>query len=581
MDSIKKLHAHLIRTGLYTNPSSMSDVISSYALSPPHLNKAILLFALIEKPTSPIWNSIIRGLAQNGRRKEAILFYTGMRQQGCLPNHLTFLFLLKGWARKSGIGYGKKIHLQILKIGFGSYTYVSNALIHMYGACGDLGCARRVFDEMSKRDSVSWNSLICGYSQKNKLREVLSLFESMQSENVKPDEVTMVKVVLACMHLGDWELANSMVKYIEENHLKIDVYLGNTLIDLHGRRGSVELARKVFDKMPRRNIVSWNAMIMGYAKAGDIVSARKLFDEMPEKDLISWTSIIAGYSQANRFVEALDFFREMMLANVEPDEITIASVISACSHLGALDVGKGIHDYIHKNNIKMDIYVGNSLIDMYCKCGCIEKALEVFSEMKEKDAVSWTSIISGMAVNGYAEDALKFFSQMLSESVRPNSVTFIGVLLACSHGGLVDKGFEYFKSMTEDYQIEPQMKHYGCMVDLLGRSGHLDKAYDFITELPVAPDPMMWRILLSSCMLHGNVSLAEIIAKKVIELDPGNSGNYVLLSKTYAGAERWDDATEVREMMEEREVQKAPGCSSIEVNGTVHELMDADRTHVG
>ncbi|KAL6009977.1 hypothetical protein ACLOJK_000408 [Asimina triloba] len=578
MDSIKKIHAHLIRTGFGTSRYTMFDVASGYARSPSHLTKAILVLSSTEKPSTHAWNSIIRDLVNGGRVKDGMLIYAGMRRQRCPPNHLTFIFLLKGCGSKEACRDGKKLHLQILKLGFGSHVFVSNALIHMYGVCGDLGCARMLFDGIPNRDMVSWNSLICAFSREKKLREVLDLFEAMQAENAKPDEVTMMKVLLACMHLGDWDLADSMVRYIEENNVKIDLFLGNTLIDLHGRRGSVNLARKVFDKMAEKNIVSWNSLITGYSKAGDLVSARKLFDEMPARDLISWTSIIAGYCFTNRFADALSFFQKMMLAKVKPDEITLSSVLSACAHVGSLDLGTEIHDYILKNSIKVDIYLGNSLIDMYCKCGSIEKAKEVFNKMREKDVVSWTSVISGMAVNGYAEDALKFFSQMLREGVRPSSVTFVGVLLACSHCGLVDRGFECFKSMTEVYQIQPQMKHYGCMVDLLSRSGLLDEAFSFINNMPVDPDPMIWRILMSACLLHGNVGLSEICMKKALELDPNNSGNYVLLSNAYASAKRWNDSSKAREMMEDHGVQKAPGCSSIEINGTVHELINVDMT---
>lgn len=469
------------------------------------------------------------------------------------------------------LGEGKKVHLHILKLGFGSHAFVSNALIHMYSLCGDLGCAQKVFDKMPERDLVSWNSLICGYGQKSLWKEVLGIFGAMQAENVKADEVTMVKVVLACSHLGDWKLVASVMKYIKENGLKVDVYLGNSLIDCYGRRGSVELARSIFNEMTKRNIISWNSMITAYAKAGDLVSARKLFNEMPEKDLISWSSIITGYSQTKRYSEALSFFHDMMAAKVKPDEITVVSVLSTCGNLGALDIGKKVHEYIIEMNIEADIYVGNALIDMYCKCGCIMKAMKAFGEMREKDTVSWTSLISGIAVNGYAEDALKLFSQMLSEGIRPSSVTFIGVLLACSHGGLVEEGLKYFKCMTEIHKIQPQLKHYGCIVDLLSRSGLLDKAYEFIMKMPITPDAVVWRTLLSASKVHGNVDLAEIALNKLLELEPTGSGNYVLLSNTYAGAERWDDSMKMREMMKGSDVQKPPGHSSIEDIGTINE----------
>ncbi|KAJ8531308.1 hypothetical protein K7X08_026742 [Anisodus acutangulus] len=256
-----------------------------------------------------------------------------MRQRGLHGNNLTFIYIFKACLQLSDIVLGRAVHVNVLKLGYESYLYVDNALIFMYGSCGDLVGARKIFDEMSDRDLVSWNSLICGYSQCNRYNEVLGLFASMQVENVKADAVTMVKVVLACSYLGDFETVDTVVKYIGDNCVRIDVYLGNTLIDMYGRRGLVILAEEVFAKMEDRNVVSWNAMIMGYAKARDLTAAKELFDKMPNRDVISWTSIVTGYCQANRFSEAIALFQQMMVVKVKPDEVTVASVLSACARL--------------------------------------------------------------------------------------------------------------------------------------------------------------------------------------------------------------------------------------------------------
>ncbi|KAM3682370.1 hypothetical protein ACB098_12G068500 [Castanea mollissima] len=565
---IKELHAHLIRTHLFTDPYSVSEVIKSYALYSPTVPKAHFVFNQIECPTLVVWNHMIRGLSQSEQPSKAICFYSRMYHQGLAGDNLTLIFVFKACARVSDIVNGKKFHVHALKLGFESYLFVSNALIHMYASCGDLVLAGKLFDKMGDRDLVSWNSLICGYCQCNRFKEVLGLFKAMQVANVKADKVTMMKVLLACSYLNEWKIADSMVKYIEENHVLVDVYLGNTVIDMYGRRGLVDLAQEVFDRMREKNIVSWNAMIMGYAKVGNIVAAQKLFDEMPKRDVISWTSMITGYSQANQFADAVKLFKEMMAAKMKPDEITVASVLSACAHLGSLDVGEAVHDYIRKHGVKADVYVGNSLIDMYCKCGAVEKALEVFQEMKKKDSISWTSVISGLAVNGFADSALELFSQMLRDGVQPTHGAFVGVLLACAHAGLVDKGLEYFEIMDKVHRLTPEMKHYGCVVDLLSRSGNLDKAYDFINKMPTVPDVVVWRILLSACNLHGHMVLAEIARNKLLEMDPSNSGNYVLSANAYASSDRWDDVIKMRELMEESNVQKPFGCSSIEVNDT-------------
>ncbi|KAG7014794.1 Pentatricopeptide repeat-containing protein, mitochondrial, partial [Cucurbita argyrosperma subsp. argyrosperma] len=564
LSSIKELHAQLIRTQMHTDPSSISQVIKHYALSPPYLHKAHFVFNQIQGPTLLVWNHMIHGLSKSHRPNDAIHFYNSMYYQGINGSNLTFIFVFKACARVSDVGQGQKVHVHAMKLGFESYLFVSNALIHMYGCFGELAIARKVFDGMPERDVVSWNSLICGYCQFNRYKEVLDLFREMQAVNVSADSLTMMKVILACSFLSEWEMADYLVKYIDEHGVVVDVYLGNTLIDMYGRRGMADLAGRVFYQMKDKNIVSWNAMIMGHAKVGNLVAAKKIFNDMPSRDVISWTSMITGYSQAKQHAEAVKLFQEMMVSMVKPDEITVATVLSACAHLGSLDVGEAVHDYIRQNGIKSDVFVGNSLIDMYCKCGVVEKALQVFNEMKNKDSVSWTSIISGLAVNGFADSALNVFDQMLKEGIYPTHGTFIGVLLACAHVGLVDKGLEHFESMESKYGLSPEMKHYGCVVDLLSRSGHLDKAYDFLKKMPMVSDVVIWRILLSACKLHGNVILAEIVSKKLLELDPSNSGNYVLCSSTYAGSDRWDDVLKIRELMEVTNVLKPYAYSSIE-----------------
>ena len=509
---------------------------------------------------------MIRGLSQSNKPQEAILFYNQMRAQGLRQDNLTFPFALKACSEVMAVREGRGMHCHALKTGFVFDVFVSNALIHLYASCGELGGARLGFDEMPVRDLVSWNSLICGYGQRNCLREVLGLFGVMKEEGVKADKVTMVKVLSACTRLAEWDLAEVMINYIEENHIEVDVYLGNTLIDYYGRRGALQQAEKVFSAMREKNIVTKNAMIATYSKAGEVVSARKIFDAIPDKDLISWSSMITGYAQSNCFSDALALFRKMQLAKVKLDEIVLVSVLSACAHLGALELGKWIHQYIERNNIKSDIYVGNSLIDMYSKCGCIMKAFEVFRKKEGRDTLTWNSIIFGLATHGFAESALKVFDDMLIEGFRPNDVTFLGVLIACAHSGMVDKGLGYFHSMREGHGVEPEMKHYGCVVDLLSRSGDLEKAFEFIEEMPVRPDPVIWRTLLGACKVHGNVGLAEVVSEKLVEVDDRNSGNYVLLSNAYASVNRWDEAMKVRAMMTGSDKGRMPGCSSVDVS---------------
>ncbi|CAI9274003.1 unnamed protein product [Lactuca saligna] len=559
---VKELHARLIKTHLHTDPSSIFPVIQSYSLQPSNLQRTLFIFDQIERPTLSIWNILIRCVSRSDRPVFALHLFDEMRVRGLIGNNLTSIYVLKACGRAQDASYGGKIHAHSFKMGFRSYLYVCNSLIHMYASCKQLERAQKVFDEMPERDLVSWNSMICGYSQSNRYKEVLRLFDLLQEADLIADSVTMVKVILACINIGDKSIGLSMAKYIKDNTIKTDVYLGNTLIDMHGRHGSMDLAREVFDQMEERNMVSWNAMISGYAKAGDLTNARKLFDKMPKRDVISWTTMITGYSQVSQFSDALTLFIDMMNTNIKPDEITVASVLSACAHLGSIDMGKSVHDYICKNNIKQDLYVGNSLIDMYCKCGSTEKALQVFQKMEHKDSVSWTSVISGLAVNGNANYALDLFSKM---NTKPTHGTFVGVLLACAHAGMVDKGLEYFESMKREYGLHPEMKHYGCVVDMLSRSGDVERAYEFMKEMPMNPDVIIWRMLLGACKLQGNIVIGEIASNKLLELDPDNSGNYVLSSNIYATAERWDDAMNMRKLLKKGHVFKPLGWSSLQV----------------
>lgn len=564
MEAIKKLHGHLIVSGLYNCQYAMSKILTFYAVLQPDLVSAHKVYGQIEAPTTYLCNIILRGLAQSNAPEDAIAFYKKARGKGMEPDNLTFPFVVKACARVGALKEGKQMHNHALKFGLLSDIFVSNSLIHLYAACGDLCCARSVFDEMLVKDVVSWNSLVCGYHQCNRLRDVLTLFKLMHDDGVKADKVTMVKVVSACTRLGDWSTADYLVRYIEDYFIEVDIYLGNTLIDYYGRRGQLQSAEKVFFNMEDRNVVTLNAMITTYSKGGDLVSARKLFEEIPNKDLISWSSMISGYSQASQFSDALELFRQMQRAQVKPDVIVITSVLSACGHLGALDLGKWVHEYVRRNRIEADTIMHNSLIDMYAKCGCTKEALQVFKEMKEKDTLSWNAIILGLANNGSEEDALNIFRAMLAEGFRPNGVTFLGVLITCANAELVEEGLDFFDSMKSVHNVEPQMRHYGSIVDLLGRAGQLEKALRFITEMPVAPDPVVYRILLGACKTHGDLAIAEVVTKKLNELDGCNSGNYTLLSNTYASADRWSDAMKVRQWMEDSRVRKSPACSVVD-----------------
>jgi pentatricopeptide repeat protein len=327
------------------------------------------------------------------------------------------------------------------------------------------------------------------------------------------------------------------------------------------------------------NISVVNTLLDVYAKCERIELARKVFDKMTERNVVSWTAIIAGYSQYGHANEALTHFYQMQEEDIEPEVITIASVLPACAHLAALQQGKCIHAYIIRRGIELDVPVCTALLTMYAKCGCIEVARQLFDKMAERDLVSWSAMITGYGMHGDGENALALFSQMQQIGMKPDNITFIGILSACSHAGLVDEGLRYFDCMSQDYSLTPGVEHYACMVDLMGRAGCLDEAHNLIKMMPIEPDDSVWGALLGACRIHSNIELGEFVSKRLLELEPKKVGNYVLLSNIYAAAGRWDDVMKVRSMLKDRGLKKIPGSSWIEIKNRVHSFSVGDKSH--
>lgn len=347
--------------------------------------------------------------------------------------------------------------------------------------------------------------------------------------------------------------------------------------------GILSNARQVFDEIAQPDLPSWNSIIHANAKVGMIDAARKLFDEMPQRNVISWSCMINGYVNCGDYKAALSLFRNLQMSEghrLQPNEFTISAVLSACGRLGALEQGKWLHAYIDKSRMKVDVVLGTSLIDMYAKCGNIERARFVFDILgEEKDVMAWSAMISAMAMHGRAEESLELFKKMISNGVSPNAVTFVGVLSACVHGGLVCEGVEYFKRMTKEFGIIPLIQHYGCMVDLYSRAGCIKDAWNVVKSMPMEPDVLIWGALLSGARMHGDIETCEISLKKLVDLEPSNSAAYVLLSNVYAKLGRWGEVRNLRDVMDERGVKKVPGCSLVEIDGVLHEFFAGDDSH--
>ncbi|KAJ8760439.1 hypothetical protein K2173_015106 [Erythroxylum novogranatense] len=475
--------------------------------------------------------------------------------------------MVHGFAVKSGAEFG---------------IFVCNSLMDMYRQLGRIDTMKKLFDEMPDRDIVSWNVLISGYVKSMRFKDAISVFCRMRNDtNLMPDEATVVSTLSACAAVEDLELGKEIHCYLR-HQVGLTSIIGNALLDMYCKCGCLTIAREVFEGLPYKNVICWTTIVSGYVKYGKLKEARELFDRSPVRDVVLWTAMINGYVQFKRFDEAVELFREMQIKKVKPDKFVVVTLLTGCAQMGALEQGKWIHGYIDENRIPLDLFVGTALIEMYAKCGYVEKALEIFSGLREKDSPSWTSIICGLAMNGKTGEALKLFSEMKQDGFQPDDITFIGVLSACSHGGLVNQGREVFKSMKNTYHMEPKLEHYGCFIDLLSRAGKLGEAEELIKELPDGENDAIVPIygsLLSACRIYGNLEMGERLAKRLLMIKSGDSSIHTLLSNIYAFSDKWEEVTQVRRNMKGLGVRKMPGCSSIEIDGIVHEFVVGDSCH--
>ncbi|KAL5718413.1 hypothetical protein ACHQM5_011317 [Ranunculus cassubicifolius] len=447
----------------------------------------------------------------------------------------------------------------------------------------DFNYARSLFQRLSSSDEIFlWNTCLRTLAEGDgdSPFHALLVFSHLRKANILPDTFTCSFVLKASSILSHFPIGVVVHALVVKLGFQHDLFLQNTILNMYTSCcSSPTVPRHFFDKMPQRDVVSWNIMITYMTKQGDIRAAHDLFDEMPKRSVRSWTAMIAGYVQCGNPKEAISLFTQMEQAKAEPNEVTVVAVLAACADLGALDLGRRIHHYLCKCGFGGNIRVCNTLIDMYIKCGCLDIARQVFDDMEKRTVVSWSAMIGGLAIHGQAEEALKLFSKMSTIGIKPNAITFIGILHACSHMGLIDEGRRFFGSMTRDYGIIPQIEHYGCMVDLLSRAGLLEEAHEFINNMPIKANSVVWGALLGGCKVHKNVELAEEAIRHLLVLDPMNDGYYIVLSNIYAEAGRWEDTAKVRKMMRDQGVKKTPGWSSIAVDGLVHEFVAGDATH--
>lgn len=456
--------------------------------------------------------------------------------------------ILQKCARTGAILEGMVCHAQVIHFGFEGDTLTANMLINMYSKCGLLDCARKVFDRMPEKSLVSWNTMIGSLTKTGKEHEALSLFLQMQREGTPLSEFTISSILCACA--GKYAVFECKQLHAFAIKVSVDsnIFVGTALLDV-------------------------------YAKCGFIKEASVVFDCMPERSDVTWSSMVAGYVQNALYEEALVLFHRAHPMGLEANQFTISSIICACAGLASMIEGNQVHALVCKTGFGSNVFVASSLLDMYAKCGSIKDAYRVFRDIEEKNIVLWNAMLSGFARHAYFQEVMILFEKMQQIGMYPNEVTYVSVLSACSHMGLVEKGRKYFELMMKEHKVLPNVLHYSSMVDILGRAGQIGEAHNLIENLPFEATASMWGSVLASCRSHGNLQLAEVAAGHLFDMEPNNAGNHILLSDIYAANKRWDDVARTRKFLKENEVKKERGKSWIEIKDMVHSFMVGERNH--
>ncbi|KAL3820082.1 hypothetical protein ACJIZ3_005987 [Penstemon smallii] len=505
-------------------------------------------YAPIQESEFNQFPSVIQDKDLLKKTKNGSLFILDLIDRGAVESDARlYIKIFKKCTDYGKVKEGKMAHAHFLTSKFKHYVVLGNTLINMYAKCGDMVMARKVFDEMLERDMVSYTMLITGYSQSDKFVEALSLYVEMLRMGLKSNEFTFGSVLKSVGGMESYGMGRGIHGVCVKSGYEENVFVGSALVDFYTRCEMMEEARAVFDRMKSKNEVSWNALIASYARKGEGHNAVKLFLEMKR----------GGF---------------------EPTHFTFSSIFAACASTGALEQGKWVHTHMVKMGLNLVAFVGNTLLDMYGKSGSVQDAEKVFYRLVKKDVVSWNSMLTTYAQHGLGNETIHLFEEMRGMGFHPNKITFLCVLNACSHAGLLNKGLYYFELMKK-CMLVPEIRHYVSIVDLLGRAGQLERAENFIREMTIQPTAAIWKALLGACRMHKNMELGAYAAERVFELDPHDSGPHMLLSNIYASAGRLSDAARVRKTMNESGIKKEPACSWVEIENSVHVFVANDDTH--
>ncbi|KAJ7978591.1 Pentatricopeptide repeat-containing protein [Quillaja saponaria] len=458
--------------------------------------------------------------------------------------------------------------------------YSWNNMLSGYGKLGMLKPARELFDKMPEKDVISWNTMVIAYAQNGFIDEALRFYRDLRRLTIGYNEFTFAGVLNVCIKLKQLEISRQVHGQVLVAGFLSNVVLSSSIVDAYAKCREMVDARRLFDDMTDRDIFAWTTLVSGYAKWGDLELASELFNQMPQKNSVSWTALIAGYARNCQGHEALDLFRKMIMHRFRPDQYTFSSCLCACASIAALKHGKQIHGFLIRNNVRPNTIVVSSIIDMYSKCGVVETSKQVFNLMGNKqNVVLWNTMISALAQHGYGVEAILMLNDMLRSGVNPDRISFVVILHACSHSGLVQEGLNFFNSMARDHDIVPDEEHHACLIDLLGRAGRFDEILQHLRMMHCRPSDRVWNALLGVCRIHGNIELGKEAAECLIELEPQSSAAYVLLSSIYATLGKWEMVQQVRRLMDQRRVRKERAISWIENESKIHSFTVSDGLH--
>lgn len=529
---ISQIHCYMVKTALDLVPFTLSKLLASAILD---INYATSIFKEIRNPNLFMFNTMLRGYSNSNDSKQAFVIFNDLRKRDFLPDEFSFITILKACARELAIDVGQGIHGIVHRSGHSLFNHVNNILLHFYCACGQIGDARKLFDEVPQRnDLVSWNTLMGGFLHASQPIAVLDFFRQMCRRGLIASVNSVLTVSSA---VGD---------------------VGNTMDgrSLHGQCIKLGLCSDI-------NVVT--CLIDMYAKFGDLDVGGTLFDEVSEKDIILWNCLIDNYARNGLIEKAVASLHLMKLEGMRPNSSTLAGLISACATFGAVSTGKYLGKYVEEEGLVLDVILGTTLIDMYAKCGFLDKAIDVFDKIKDKDVKTWTTMITGYGAHGQTRKAIETLYRMEEEGFRPNEITFLAVLNACSHGGIVAEGIRCFKRMVYEYGMTPKIEHYGCIIDLLGRAGLLEEAHNLIKSLPSKGDITGWRALLAACRVYGDVELGESVKRMLVDLNDEHPTDSMLLSSTYAIAGRLSDYTQYQQIKEGNRVKEVTGSPQMQI----------------